>query len=43
MMSTITDVSEETFATWADELVCPVCHAMDEGCDGIVCHGLDAD
>lgn len=23
--------------------VCDVCHCDDEGCDGTVCHGLDAD
>jgi hypothetical protein len=23
--------------------MCLVCHCTDEGCDGTVCHGLDAD
>lgn len=31
----------------ADQTTCPalcdVCHCSSEGCDGTVCHGLDAD
>jgi len=23
--------------------MCAVCHCTDEGCDGTICHGLDAD
>ncbi|MFN8075159.1 MAG: hypothetical protein U0Q15_07025 [Kineosporiaceae bacterium] len=42
-MTALTTVTDETFAVWADELQCPVCHAMDEGCDPVVCRGLDAD
>jgi hypothetical protein len=29
-------------STDCDEF-CAVCHCTDEGCDGTVCHGLDAD
>lgn len=25
------------------DALCDVCHCEGEGCDGIVCHGLDAD
>lgn len=42
-MTALTTVTEESFATWADELVCPKCHAMGEGCDVTICHGLDSD
>ncbi len=30
-------------AVECDQVVCAVCHCVDEGCDGTVCHGLDAD
>jgi hypothetical protein len=26
-----------------DEQLCEICHCTGEGCDGMVCHGLDAD
>jgi hypothetical protein len=26
-----------------DSDICDVCHCVGEGCDGTVCHGLDAD
>jgi hypothetical protein len=26
-----------------DSDICDVCHCQGEGCDGTVCHGLDAD
>lgn len=26
-----------------EEQLCSVCHCTGEGCDGTVCHGLDAD
>lgn len=42
-MSTRTDTAEEALAAWADGLLCPVGHAVDEGCDSVVFHGLDAD
>jgi hypothetical protein len=29
--------------TIADETVCQTCHCGGEGCDGVVCHGFDAD
>jgi hypothetical protein len=25
------------------EQPCEICHCLDEGCDGTICHGLDAD
>ncbi len=32
-----------TTTTTCDDHLCQVCHGTDEGCDGTVCHGLDAD
>ena len=34
--------SVTTIAT-CDEVMCEICHCSGEGCDGTVCHGLDAD
>ncbi len=27
----------------SERFVCEVCHRSDEGCDDLVCHGLDTD
>lgn len=32
-----------TTTTTCEAELCAVCHCTDEGCDGTVCHGLDAD
>lgn len=38
-----TAMTTRTTMTSCDEGLCQVCHCTDEGCDGTVCHGLDAD
>jgi hypothetical protein len=40
-MST-TRATQATTTTDCEEF-CSVCHCTGEGCDGTVCHGLDAD
>jgi hypothetical protein len=35
--------SEGAQAARCQDELCAVCHCTDEGCDGTVCHGLDAD